>query len=208
MIAIAQVARFNQEQAQSQASIPPALRAEVQAARERAQARTQVRWRRNIYLSVAAAVALLAAFGTYFWIRPPLNKRLYQEFFVAAQPYGVTQGSRVSEGLVAYRDGDYRTAITALGNLSPTDSSYALARFFLAQSHMALGETPAATTVLEDLLEGEMNEELLHETEWYLALGYLDMGLTEEAKGQLRKLSALAGNARQAGAEALMKRLE
>lgn len=195
MLSLAQVARHDR------------MRAQVQAAGVRAQAGAGPRWRRGVYLSAAAAVALLAAFGVYWWVRPPLGKRLFKEKFERYPLFQITQGAASDSGFMYYRDSLYDSAIVALSAIPKEDSAYAEARFYLAQSHMVLDETPAAVVVLEALLETQrkgllklpMEEALVHEAEWYLALGYLDVGRMAAAKELLERLSALPNAPKKVG---------
>jgi tetratricopeptide (TPR) repeat protein len=91
----------------------------------------------------------------------------------------------------------------------PSDSAYGRARFYLAQAHMALGQTPEALAVLEALVTLPPDEILLHETEWYLALGYLDMGKLDAARKLLQGLIALPGpNGRKSAAAEILRALE
>jgi hypothetical protein len=206
-IALAHVARTAQEREEERAQVSDAVRAQVKAAAQRAQAQRSQGFRRTIYLSAAAAVALLAAFGAYFWLRPPLHKRLYKEYFALDAPWTITQGSGTDKGFVHYRDQEYKAAIASLSRVTPDDSLYAEARFYLAQSHLAQQETAAAVAVLEALLQVPMKEILLHKTTWYLALGYLDLGKVDEAKVHLQALSGLEGDPLQAKARAILEAL-
>lgn len=190
MMTLARVARHDRMEAQVKA------------------AERSVRQTRTLYFSAAAAVALLAAFGAYLWVRPPLGKRLYAEHYTRAEAYTITQGSAAQDGMAQYRDKAYEKAIQTLGQVPTSDSTYSAARFYLAQAHMALGQTNVAVAVLEALVKLPMDEDMLHETEWYLALGYLDVGRLEDAKASLRLLSDLPpGSARQASAAEILEAL-
>lgn len=208
MLALAQAARLQSERDEEFGQVDEEVRAQVRASAERVRQQGRPNWRRTFYFSAAAAVALLAAVGAYLWVRPPLGKRLYAEHYTRAEAYTITQGSAAQDGMLQYRDKAYEKAIATLGQVPANDSTYVSARFYLAQAHMALGQTTAAVAVLEALVKLPMDEVLLHETEWYLALGYLDVGRLEDAKDYLQLLSDLPpGSARKASAAEILEAL-
>jgi tetratricopeptide (TPR) repeat protein len=201
MLTLAQVARHDR------------MRAQVQSAGVRA--RTPAGLRRGIYLSAAAAVALLAAFGTYFWTRPSLGKRLAAQFDDRPGSYKVTMGQAVNPAFKQYDEArnegsaaGFDKAIVALQAIPTTDPDYSDAQFYLAQSYMGKHDPARAIPVLEGFLKTTTEKDMrFHDAEWYLALALLYEDRLEEARALLVPLSQLPDYTKQGKAAEILARL-
>ena len=182
MLSLAQVARHDRMQAQ------------VRAAGKRA--RTPPGIRRSFYLG-AAAVALLAAFGTYFWTRPSLGKRIAARYDERHHSHKATMGGAANQAFRLYDEAvaannptGFDAAIQALGAIPATDLEYDDAQYYLAQSYLGKQDPQSAIPILEAYRSrtSELNF-LYHEATWYLALALLYEDRLAEAKALLVPLS-------------------
>jgi Tetratricopeptide repeat len=183
MMSLAQVARHDRMQAQVQAA--------------GARARSAPGWTRGVYLSAAAAVALLAAFGAYWWLRPPEWRRLANRYNTRPLSYEVVMGAGSDRAFSIYNEAvkqgpgaSFDAAITALRAIPETDSSYNTAQYYLAQSYLGNQDPQSAIAVFQGYLMRTSESELLyHDAKWYLVLALLHVDRVKEAKDLLLELS-------------------
>lgn len=185
MMSLAQVARHDRMQAQVQAA--------------GARARSAPGWTRGVYLSAAAAVALLAAFGAYWWLRPPSWKRLANQYNTRPLSYEVVMGAGSDRAFSIYNEAvkqgpgaSFDAAIAALRAIPETDSSYNTAQYYLAQAYLGKQDPQSAIPIFQGYLVRTSDSELLyHDAKWYLALALLHGDRIEEAKDLLLELSGV-----------------
>lgn len=202
MLSLAQVARHDRMQAQ------------VQAAGMRA--RNPPGLRRGIYLGAAAAVALLAAFGTYFWTRPSLGKRLATTYDTQRPlAHKATMGAAAQQAFRVYDDAvaaggksSFDNAIKALTAISDSDSAYNDAQYYLAQCYLGKQDPHSAIPLLESYRKMTSESDFLyHEATWYLALAYLYEDRLDEAKSLLAPLGKRTDDAHWQAAKDILAQL-
>jgi predicted Zn-dependent protease len=174
MLSLAQVARHDRMQAQVQAA--------------GARARSTPGWTRGVYLSAAAAVALLAAFGAYLWVRPPLGQRIFKEHFKPSKSYHDHMGGGSDLAFTQYDEGKYADAIAGLSAIPATDAAYSIARYCLAQAYLAADSATQAIPILEDYVATQTADVRLDGAMWYLAMAYLHENNLERAEILLEEL--------------------
>lgn len=141
---------------------------------------------------VAASIALLLTLGYIFvFNQTQSTQELFNEYF---QPYpNVThpivrnsgEASTKNDAFSAYDNEDYEKASTTFSELySETGESYYL--FYKANALIQLNRAKEAIPVLKEHLN--FDDKLNDKTHWYLAMAYLQIDDTENAKIMLQKV--------------------
>ncbi|NHF61452.1 tetratricopeptide repeat protein [Flavobacteriaceae bacterium TP-CH-4] len=162
--------------------------------------------------SIAASIALLIGLG---WVGfntflGTSSDALYEEHFRAYPNtvYTITRGdtddSLERKAFVAYESGDYESAIDYLEELKGEENKAYIA-FYMAQSHLNLGNTEAALALFQQIMDSE--KEFEAEAHWYTALAHLKNGDKENATRYLQKLTAGFDYNRER-AEALLQKID
>ncbi len=148
------------------------------------------------WLAVAASVLVLAT-GAFFVFTQSgadpqaLFTQYYKPYHDVVTTKSIQNDQNLLNGLFYYNTGEYRQAIIHFTNglkLNPNDPDLL---FYLAGSHLALGDFGQAIAIYE----------LLHTTssgyqspvKWYLALSYLAGNKTVEARALLKSISDEGG---------------
>ncbi|PHI20747.1 hypothetical protein CEQ90_06770 [Lewinellaceae bacterium SD302] len=167
-------------------------------------------YRRHFYALAACLLFLLAA-GIYFIL--PNNVASPQELYAANfEPYrniavDITRGednlSVKERAFLAYEQGNYREALTYLGQLEATPVN----DFYAGQAQLGLKKFPAA---IDDLFPlAQMDDfPLQQQANWYLALAYLGNEATADAKQILSTIAGEEGHPFQKQAEVLLEEIE
>lgn len=130
---------------------------------------------------VLTAAAILILIGAFFWLNQNELDPVVQQYF---QPYESIGGVRSAEPAnilhEAYRLYDqrkYRKAINKFKTsivAEPTETK----KFFLANAHMAIGNTEMAAEILMSLLADNLEDPRFW---WYLSLCYIDLESNDKA---------------------------
>jgi len=123
--------------------------------------------------------------------KPQLNENeaIAQAAFDHFPYYGATLGTSPQEAIRLYEeDHDYVKAEQAMQKLfqETQDSTYLL---YAAIAAVGSNQAEKANPVLEQLAKSARFETVREDVEWYLALGYLQLGRIPECKSQLLKLT-------------------
>ncbi|MEM1319443.1 MAG: tetratricopeptide repeat protein [Bacteroidota bacterium] len=169
------------EQIASQEAPPPRLQ------------KPRFRW-----LQVAAVLLLLLALGGYTLYLPTQysNQALYAQYIEYYPGQGALMTSGGEQGrpaphqqaLKPYDQGDYEQALSLLQQVPASSPYYNDIQFYLANTHLALGQAEAAVTILQDLLPKAAGLGSKSRMRWYLALAHLGAGQLEEALVHLEDL--------------------
>ena len=148
---------------------------------------------------VAAAVVLVSiSVAVVFQLQQPSNPQdLFSQYFEPAEnPFvGAKRGDDISADLevqasMAYDARDWSTAIagfeTILGQ-EVSNEQYNRTLYYLGIAQLAQGQSQAAIHTFEQFLE--VSEDNVAEAKWYLALGYLNENMVQDAKILLKELN-------------------
>ncbi|HFA48531.1 MAG TPA: tetratricopeptide repeat protein, partial [Bacteroidetes bacterium] len=140
----------------------------------------QIKPRRINFRAYAAAAVALVAIGLslWIWLRPPLNERLYADFF---EPYSISFSSRgndadqkLSEAGRLYNNGDYINAIPVLEKLLNEEINNKDGVLLATGiSYMELGEYENAARIFENIID-KKGSPYYEQGVWYLALVALE----------------------------------
>ena len=141
----------------------------------------------------AAAILIIGIVMWGVWSQFSFNsQKLFTEHFTT-YPNDLVRVERSSaktdplqSAFIAYQDNDFDSAIRQFDQLLISNSSDSLL-FFKAVSHLSNGEIELATNIFEDLNAKE-DWQYTEAVRWYLALGYLKLGQTNEAKKILEQI--------------------
>jgi len=149
---------------------------------------------------VSAAAAILT--GVIFVVATLVNHgdpgRLFDKYYEPVPAISpVTRNMNVIaaniwlEAVSDYNKGDYSMAVAAFTELVSRDASLAPPRFYLAMSHLSLGNTNLASQLLREI--ADTRGEYSGEARWYLGLAYLKEGDKEKAAACFESLSKTSG---------------
>ncbi|MBE7177182.1 MAG: hypothetical protein INR69_12300 [Mucilaginibacter polytrichastri] len=162
--------------------------------------RINFRW----WYAVAAALLLFAGFFWLYKSNENTPARLYAQNFTAdpglPTEMGITTDYAFNDGMVSYREGDYRGALKKWQHLAKSAAAGDTLRYYIAMAHMNLDQPARAITQLNAVAQSA--GELKTNATWYLALAYLREGRREEAITWLEKI------AEEDRAAALLKKLK
>lgn len=161
-----------------------------------------------------AAAVLVIGFVTWgVWSQFSFNpQNLYTEHFTT-YPNDLVRVERSSEGtdplqnaFVAYQDNDFDSAIRQFDQLlvsTPSDNLL----FFKAVSHLSKEDIELATNIFEDLYAKEPWQ-YSEAVRWYLALIYLKIGQTDNAKNLMEEIANQDdGHFQQSSAKEILEKL-
>jgi tetratricopeptide (TPR) repeat protein len=171
------------------------------------QNRKQVRrplWRQpafRIGLALAAGLALFFALSPLiFNDKAPDHQVVFAQYFEAYDESGlsVERGNKEDSSQSwqsaadAYRQGDYATAISGFEQIVQNDSAQITARFYLANSLLALGNTSEAIEQLQFII-GKNSFLYDQQARWFLALAYVQAAQPNRAIPLLEQLQTEKG---------------
>jgi tetratricopeptide (TPR) repeat protein len=108
---------------------------------------------------------------------------------------------------IFYWDGQYRDALNTFESLQPFEKSNDNTLFVRANCLLALNRADEAAALLEKISHNKRSR-FGAESEWYLALTYLNSGQIPAARALLQTLADSPGVARRQDAAALLKELD
>lgn len=162
-------------------------------------------------LRIAAAIALLVALPTLWYVLQPTDERTIAAYF---EPYpdrittmGETNDRSLTEAMTLYNTGKYEEAVAALMQAAHTPGQEALVQHYIGVSYLAMD---ACEQALPFLSKAGASEPALQEAAtWYYILALVDCGSLPEAKAELKQyLSDSARRYNRSKAEALLLELE
>lgn len=177
-----------------------------QAGNERVKARFQQLerskpYRRNIRFRMAVAASLIVLVVAGIFLFNALNRTDAQQIFASHfDPYpvieqgtirGTNDGSELVQGLQAYEQGQYATAIDLLVPFQSANPHQTIVQFYLGLSYLANNQAERAVVVLRPLADNS-DFALSEQATWYLGLAYLKTGATAKSTAifdQLQKES-------------------
>lgn len=169
--------------------------------------------RLKIYrIAAIAASIVLILFSTFqIWFSVTSHEAIFAEFY---QPYpNVVDGTerQMSEETLSpfqiYENKDYEKAITTFKNELALDPEDVALNFYMALSHLAMGNAGEAIPFLEKNQSGPKEDELLEANEWFLALAYLKAGHRENAMNLFSEISG-SSSSYQESAKKVMEKLK
>jgi hypothetical protein len=156
---------------------------------------------RRLYLrwyNIAAAIIILLVISTvlYFTLRPPLNERLYSQFF---KPYNgsyivrsaATQ-DKYSKASDTYDSANYEKSWNMFNELIKVDTLKINAMFFKGISAMEINKYDDAINSFNFIIK-DNSTLFVNQAEWYLALCYLknnDMPNAKKLFGEIAESNA------------------
>jgi len=147
-----------------------------------------IAWMRRPFLAAAATFIVLLTLATFYMYRQSRSSNIYQEHFY---PYVLTAdrgGGQAQPLSAAYKKGQMADVVNILHGLaSPSASDY----FLAANAFLSIERPDSAIKYFRALLEMDSQRhqhELEEDTEYYLAMSYLQAGLVAEAMPLFRKI--------------------
>lgn len=147
---------------------------------------SSVKIRRLSFIITAAAVAVLGFLSFHFFWNQPDDAALVAAHFEPYENVLTVRGETVTleEGLNLYDQSSYESAIEIF-KAFPEDR---MAKFYLAESHMALKNFEAAIPIYEELAtKSDVLDEVIP---FHLALAYLGAGNKQACQEQLKTIPA------------------
>jgi hypothetical protein len=136
------------------------------------------------YWMYAAAVVLLGIGATWWFTRPPLNERLFAQYFVADPglpvEMGVANDPAFADAMVAYKLGDYPEARAKWSRLREQRPGNDTLDFYVASAALAVGDAEASITDLKRIVENS-GSPFHDKSRWYLFLAYLHTDRSNDA---------------------------
>lgn len=142
-------------------------------------------------LAIAASLLFLLAISLWVFLgNSTENEKLYTAYY---QPdpgmvtaMGLPSNYEFDRGMVDYKTGDYRAAITRWEMLLKENPENDTLNYFLGSAFLALGDAVQAQPFLEKTIQ-DQSEIFQKEASWYLGLCLIKSGKTEEAIKFLQK---------------------
>lgn len=153
---------------------------------------------------------------------PPLKQvrdnargnRLFAEYF---KPYkdatlepslrGAAEPSPLEKFQQSYWDDKYRDALAQFGNMPATAQTNDSLLFIKAECLLAAGKTDEAALIFELILKNDRSR-YMEAAAWHLALAYLKLGDTAQARLQLQQVRQTATSPWQSDAAVILKRIQ
>lgn len=153
---------------------------------------------------------------------PPLKQvrdnargnRLFAEYF---KPYkdatlepslrGAAEPSPLEKFQQSYWDDKYRDALAQFGNMPATAQTNDNLLFIKAECLLAAGKTDEAALIFELILKNDRSR-YMEAAAWHLALAYLKLGDTAQARLQLQQVRQTATSPWQSDAAVILKRIQ
>lgn len=153
---------------------------------------------------------------------PPLKQvrdnargnRLFAEYF---KPYkdatlepslrGAAEPSPLEKFQQSYWDDKYRDALAQFGNMPATAQTNDNLLFIKAECLLAAGKTDEAALIFELILKNDRSR-YMEAAAWHLALTYLKLGDTAQARLQLQQVRQTATSPWQSDAAVILKRIQ
>lgn len=155
----------------------------------------RLKYIRGIGLMAASFLLLLFAYQTYFSAEQASKPNLFSANF---EPYKMILSERselddstnvvvLNRAITAYRNQGYASAATTFQSLQNQYPKIVAYHFYKGLSLLANEETTAAIEAFEQILKTPKHF-FTEQSEWYLALAYLQKGEESIAKTQLQKI--------------------
>ena len=165
-------------------------------------------------IAIAATVLLMVMSYQFFFTSggPVSNEQLFADNF---QPYqmllsqrGLSEGEKnivLENAISAYSKGNYQSAASFFQQLSqndPTDISY---QFYLAVAQLGAKENDTSINLFQNIISTE-GHPFKEQSQWYLALAYLQNGDNENARKTLSEIES--GQFKNAEARQILEQLK
>ena len=172
----------------------------------------RLKYIRGMVLMAASFLLLFFAYQTYFSASQELEPNLFAANF---EPYKMILSERselndstnivvLNRAITAYRNQDYAAGATIFQSLQNQYPKIIAYHFYKALSLLGNGETAAAIEAYEQILKTPKHF-FTEQSEWYLALAYLQKGDEAATKTQLQKIKE--GAFQYSEAQAILKKL-
>ena len=153
------------------------------SAEENGRERAYGGWSR--YVKYAAVVALLATAAIWWFTRPPVNERLFAEYYAADPGLPVamsgTTDPAFADAMVAYKLGDHAEARSKWAPLLQNDPTNDTLRYYTASAALAMGDAALAIPLFEGLASGT-GSAFQVKSRWFLFLAYVKQGNAAKAR--------------------------
>lgn len=167
---------------------------------------------RRQFLMIAASVVLLAVVGWFAisqFSSSSTPEQLFKQHFAPYEVPANMRGKNVPESelqaaLASYKDGDFKSAISKLEGLEKKYGIDEQVLFYRAVSELAVGKSQVAKGLFEQVITIPDNQSTV-QSQWYLALCWLQMGEPENAKRFLVELADYPNKYQQSAQEILGK---
>lgn len=156
---------------------------------------------------LAASILLLTTFGYFVYQYSSkdagsIYSQYYSPYPNTVSPLKRSDSTVKQNGFQSYESGDYELAIQQLSENLKSEPEDDAVQFYLAQSHLALGETEEAITHLKKVnIESPFYDPAL----WYLGLAWLKSGEVKKAQERFRIISKSSSSYARRSAEILQK---
>jgi len=134
-------------------------------------------------IGAVAAVLLLLLVAKLVFQTSPMSKYFEPYPNYAAPVQRGADSFKGEQAFIFYEEGDYRNALEKFQNLTESDTI----AFYKAQCLMATDDLDNASVLLEKLI-ADKESVFLEQSNWYLALLYLEEGNSEQARASLEYL--------------------
>ena len=157
-----------------------------------------------------AGVAAVAAVLLVVLFLPSRNERLFRRYYHPDPGLAVYQGGpgdSLSAGMLAYKEEDYRLAVSIFQNLEDAHGKSDTLSYFMGCSWLQLGKDGEAITQFERVMQQPPGA-FSSDAQWYGALANLNQGNLPRCKELLTAIETMADHPRHDVALALMRELE
>ena len=141
-------------------------------------------------IGIAASIILL--FVAYWFLQSSSSpQELFAAHFEPYPNYEIVRGEEnqnsFSKAMYAYDQNDYRNAISLMESLLEKESKQEDLLLYLGVAYLANQQTQSAIQTLQELHQLP-SQKYEAQSNWYLAMAYLQSGNAEQAKIYLKKL--------------------
>jgi tetratricopeptide (TPR) repeat protein len=131
------------------------------------------------WLKYAAAAALLLG-GLAWWLaRPPLEQRMFAQYYQPDPglpvPMSVTNDPEFQDAMVAYKLEEYPEAVAKWNALLGADPGNDTLRYYIASAQLAQGRPAEAIPLFRQVI-ADTTSAFHGKARWFLYLAYLQMG--------------------------------
>ncbi|MEZ4848731.1 MAG: hypothetical protein R3B93_08960 [Bacteroidia bacterium] len=151
------------------------------------------------YWGIAASLVLLVGVGIWYMLRPPLNERVFEEYFEVYLVGGPTRKDNDKQdysffvaGWQYYETKRYEVAVEEFEKVSAESILFGRAEFFRGVSLLGLKRYKEAEEILTKIVDDESSA-LNIQAKWYLGLAYLGSGDVERARQLFEELGRIGG---------------
>jgi len=181
---------------------------EIHRTNNSGESKAVIGFKKLVYFSMAAAASFLLIGGCFFFLKSSYsNSVLFKDNYISAvSTTKSVEENGFKQGLEAFANRDYISAIDFFSNISPDKNSYELAQSYIAHALILQDKFDEAISVFQKIIEGE-NQKLRQQGEWYQALIYLKLNKNDKAKELLTSIASKTSHRYAHKAKQLLKKV-